>query len=125
MSTRLVKNIPFDSAAITRFDPAVGDDRYKNSPLSDLGPSFLTFEETGQTDRWTVGYEEVLYVITGVFTVHVWDTDGDEHGGDYTVVGREGDVITIAKNQSVSYSGDKGTRAFVCFTPLNWQDLID
>jgi ethanolamine utilization protein EutQ (cupin superfamily) len=112
-------DIPFDRDQTTELMPARTDDRYKNSQLTELGPAFLTFEEAGQTDQWILRYEEVLYVVTGELTLAV--RDGER---DYTVSGGEGDVITIAKGATVRYGGSKGTRVCVCFTPLNWQDLI-
>jgi ethanolamine utilization protein EutQ (cupin superfamily) len=117
MSNRLVRNIAFDGSATTDFAPTRTDDRYKNSPLTELGPAFLTFEESGHTDRWTLKYEEVLYVVDGELSLTVLD---DEE--EYTVTGRTGDVITIGKGATVRYGGTRGTRVFVAFTPLNWQD---
>jgi ethanolamine utilization protein EutQ (cupin superfamily) len=119
MTTRLVRYIPFDNAAVTEFAPAIGDERYKNSPLTGLGPSFMTWDEDGTTDQWTIGYEEVLYVVSGELTIFA-----SEGGEEYSVTGAEGDVLTVSRGAIARYHGIKGTRAFVCFSPLNWQDLI-
>jgi ethanolamine utilization protein EutQ (cupin superfamily) len=119
MSVRLVQNIPFDGAATTEFAPAVGDDRYKNSPLTDLGPAFMTWDQEGTTDEWTIGYEEVLYIVSGELTLSV-----REDGQAYTVTANQGDVVALSRGATARYHGTEGTRAFVCFTPLNWQDLI-
>ncbi|GAA4013582.1 hypothetical protein [Streptomyces plumbiresistens] len=119
MSTQLVRNIPFDGEATTEFTPSRTDDRYKNSHLTELGPAFLTFEEGGHTDRWTLRYEEVLYVVDGELTLSV--TEGEK---EYTVTGAKGDVLAIGKGATVRYGGTKGTRVFVAFTPLDWQDGI-
>jgi ethanolamine utilization protein EutQ (cupin superfamily) len=119
MSTPLVSKISFDADKLTAFAPATSDDRYKNSQLTELGPAFMTWEEAGQTDQWVIGFEEALYVIAGELTINAV-----EDGHAYTVSGTAGDVLTVGKGATVSYTGTAGTRAFVCFSPLNWQDLI-
>jgi ethanolamine utilization protein EutQ (cupin superfamily) len=120
VSTRLVRTIPFDSEQTSPAPPGYTEDRYKSSQLTEMGPAFLVFDEAGETDHWTLHYEEVLYVVEGELTLTV--TEADE---TYTVVGAPGDVLTIGKGAKVGYAGTKGTRVFVVFTPLNWQDLID
>jgi ethanolamine utilization protein EutQ (cupin superfamily) len=117
MTNRLVRNIRFDDNETTVVGPTYTDDRYKNSHLTELGPAFMVFERGGYTDRWTLGYEEVLYVVSGELMLDV--VEGDE---EYRVIGTAGDVITIAKGATLRYGGTMGTRVFVTFTPLNWQD---
>ncbi len=120
MSTRLVRNIPFDSGQVSPAPPAHTEDRYKDSQLTAMGPAFMVFDEPGETDHWTLNYEEILYVVEGELTLTV-----TEEAETYEVVAAVGDLITIGKGAKVGYAGTKGTRVLVVFTPLNWQDLIE
>jgi ethanolamine utilization protein EutQ (cupin superfamily) len=59
-------------------------------------------------------------VVSGELTLNVFD-----EANPYQVTGGPGDVLTIARGATVEYAGISGTRLFVTFAPLNWQDLID
>jgi ethanolamine utilization protein EutQ (cupin superfamily) len=120
MNERTVEKLDFDPARITPLGPAHTEDRYETSRLSALGPAFMVFDHAGSTERWTLGYEEVVYVVSGELTLSVFA--GAE---SYHVAGSSGDVITIGKGSTVEYAGTAGTRLFVCFAPLNWRDLIE
>lgn len=120
MSKPIVKSIPFDEKRITVYATSRTDDRYKESQLSSMGPSFMSFDEAGSAGRFTINYEEIIYVVSGELTLTVYNEDEP-----YTLKAAQGDVVTISAGSNLDYSGTKDTRLFVVFSPLNWDELIE
>jgi ethanolamine utilization protein EutQ (cupin superfamily) len=120
MSKPAVKKLPFDAQRVTRYRRTHTDDRYKNSDLTSFGPTFMVWDEEGSAGRFTINYEEVIYVVEGELTLTVYIDDQPE-----VITGAPGDVIAITKGSDLDYSGAKGTRIFVVFGPLNWEDLLE
>jgi ethanolamine utilization protein EutQ (cupin superfamily) len=94
----------------------------RDSPLTAMGPSFLSFDESGSIGRFTINYEEVIYVVSGRLTLTVYNGDKDAPS---TVRAAEGDVVTIGAGSEIDYTGTQGTKLFVVFSPLNWDELIE
>jgi ethanolamine utilization protein EutQ (cupin superfamily) len=120
MNDRMVQNLQFNPEHTTDYGSQHTEDRYKTSPLKELGPAFYVFDEDSETAQLTLGYEELLYIVEGQMTLTVME--GDQ---TYSVQGGPGDVLAISKGSTLSYAAIKGTRAFVTFTPLNWEDLLE
>lgn len=121
MSERVTPQVvPFDDGKVTTFPPALIDHRAVSSGPISLGADFMTFESEGQTDWWTVQYEEMIYVVAGTFWVLVKHDDFEERL--QTV---EGDVVSIPKGSTVRYGGSRGARVFIAITPANWRELND
>jgi ethanolamine utilization protein EutQ (cupin superfamily) len=113
MAARLVRTIPFDSEQVSPIPPIHIEDRYKQSQLTGMGPSFMVFDEAGETDHWDIAFEEILYVVEGQLSLTV-----TEAGSTYTVQGAAGELITIGKGATVGYAGTQGTRVLVVFSPI-------
>ena len=63
---------------------------------------------------WQVHYDEIVYVIEGVFRLL---TDGIE------LIAQAGDVMWIPKGTRLSYEGDKA-RIFYAVYPGNWREKL-
>lgn len=63
---------------------------------------------------WTVLYDEVVYVIDGLFRLVT--------GGE-TLEGRAGDIIWIPKGTELKYEGEKAS-IFYAVYPGNWKELL-
>lgn len=82
----------------------------KESP--DLATGFMTLEET--SFEWTLGYDEVDYIIEGILDITI---DGR------TYRGRAGDVFFIPKNTHITFSTPDKVKFFFVTYPANWADL--
>ncbi|MGD6741811.1 cupin domain-containing protein [Streptomyces sp. BH106] len=116
-----VKKIPFDATQITRYARTHTDDRYKSSSLKVMGPSFMTWDEDGSAGRFTINYEEVIYVVEGEITLTFHPEDAEPE----VITAVPGDVVTITAGSNLDYTGTKGSKMFVVFSPLNWEELLD
>jgi len=116
-----VKNIPFNAEQVTTYERTHTDDRYKSSSLKVMGPSFMTWDEHGSAGRFTINYEEVIYVVEGEVTLTFYP----EGAAPEVISAVPGDVVTITAGSNLDYSGTKGSKIFVVFSPLNWQELLD
>lgn len=63
---------------------------------------------------WTVLYDEVIYVIDGLFRLVTKDA---------VLEGESGDVIWIPKGTELNYQGDKAS-IFYAVYPGNWKELL-
>ena len=73
----------------------------------------MTFEKCEMP--WTLEYDEVDYVIEGVFTI--------ETGGKlYTM--KPGDVFHIPKGTSVVFGSPSFGKVFYAVYPSNWMDQL-
>lgn len=62
---------------------------------------------------WTLLYDEVIYVIDGVFRLRM---------ANGVIEGRAGDVIWIPEGTAVKYEGQNAT-IFYAVYPGNWKEL--
>lgn len=120
MSNPEVKKLEFDPVMVTRYERTHTDDRYKSSSLEVMGPSFMTWDEEGSAGRFTIDYEEIVYVVAGEVTL----TFHPEGAAPEVVTALPGDVVAISAGSNLDYSATKGSKIFVVFSPLNWEDLI-
>lgn len=109
-------------AQVRAFEPTRVDRVSVESELRTLGAGFMTFEKTGTSEAWTLDYEEVIYVVSGSFTLTVTDTEGGEHDLDEGVAG---DVFTLPRGSTVRYGGTEGTRLFFGLVPAPWSTNDD
>jgi ethanolamine utilization protein EutQ (cupin superfamily) len=116
-----VKKIPFNDKQITTYTRTHTDDRYKSSSLTSMGPAFMTWDEDGSAGRYTINYEEIIYVVAGEVTLTFHPEDAEPE----VITAVPGDVVTIAAGTNLDYTGTKGSKMFVVFSPLNWQELLD
>ncbi len=75
-----------------------------------MAVAFGTFDNC--TVDWTVRYDEVVYVVEGVFRMVI-----DGVSQDY----RPGDVIWIPENTEVRYQGENAKVLFV-IAPVDWRE---
>ncbi|MGB3374990.1 MAG: cupin domain-containing protein [Microbacterium sp.] len=115
-----VRNLPFNPEFTTDYGDQHTDDRYRSSRLTLAGPVFYMFKEDSSTGPITMDYEEIQYVIEGEMTLTV-----DQDGTAYSVVGKPGDVLSIERGSTVTFSAPKGTRCLVVISPMNREDLTD
>jgi ethanolamine utilization protein EutQ len=78
-----------------------------------IGAGIMEMENT-KLD-WTLTYDEIDYVISGTLEIII---DGRK------VVAREGDVLYIPKNSSITFSAPDKARFFYVVYPANWPDTV-
>lgn len=99
---------PFGPARITHWTSEVG--------LELLGTYWMEFESTGESDPWTLKYEESIHVVEG--DAWIVELDGDE---ERTARASTGQLIVITKGTTVRYGGNVGTRLLLSIAPVNWE----
>ncbi|MEV0225715.1 aspartate/glutamate racemase family protein [Streptomyces sp. NPDC050704] len=107
--------LPFDESRAKPFGPAVIEHRTAQAEFGELGTYFMTFPDGGYTDRWTLRYEESIYVISGEAALLV---AGDE--GEFPVRAGTGELIALPEGAVVRYGGEPGTRLLLSIAPVNW-----
>ncbi len=112
-----VRVIPQNPDNCVAFGPTTSDRRTTDSRLSQLGAGFLTFDEDGSSEPWTLPYEEVLYVVSGTVRLVV----GPASERPEEIVAVEGDVVVVPRGSTVRYGGDEGTRLFWSLVPQDWR----
>lgn len=104
-----------DSAKRVPFGPTFSDRMTAASGLKELGCGFIQFAESGTTEIWTLPYEEVLLVLAGTLRIDV-----DDDGSTSAVTVEEGQIVTLARGATVTYSGEAGTRLYWSLVPQDW-----
>ncbi|MFD7956117.1 aspartate/glutamate racemase family protein [Streptomyces ardesiacus] len=107
--------LPFDESAARPFGPAVIEHRTAQAEFGELGTYFMTFPDGGHADRWTLHYEESVYVIEGEASLLVVGEDGESD-----VRAGAGELIALPKGVTVRYGGTPGTRLLLSIAPVNW-----
>ncbi|WP_405956839.1 aspartate/glutamate racemase family protein [Streptomyces phaeochromogenes] len=107
--------LAFDESRAKPFGPAVIEHRTAQAEFGELGTYFMTFPDGGYTDRWTLQYEESIYVISGEASLLVV---GDE--GETDVRADAGELIALPEGVTVRYGGEPGTRLLLSIAPVNW-----
>ncbi len=117
MTSPAVTAPSYDPTNEKPFGPARIEHRTASAGLSQLGTYFMTFDEPGHSDPWTVQYEETVFVVEGLARLVVV-----EPGGDRELVGNPGDLLVLPKGSTVRYGGDVGTRLLLSISPVNWRE---
>ncbi|MFE9445306.1 thioesterase family protein [Streptomyces sp. NPDC006602] len=107
----------FAPAEVKRFGPAEIEHRTAGSGLDQLGTYFMTFDEPGHSDPWTLQYEETVYVLDGRAQFLVV-----EDGVDVPLTGEAGELIVLPRGTTVRYGAVPGTRLLLSITPVNWRN---
>lgn len=77
-----------------------------------VGAGIGTYD--GCSIEWTVGAEEVIYVLEGVLRIR----SGVNY--EHVVEGRPGDLILLPKGAQVKYEGEKA-KMFYALSPVNYR----
>lgn len=107
----------FDPQHQKRHGPAAIEHRTATSGMELLGTYFMTFDEPGHSDPWTVEYDETAFVIEGHARFVVAGP-----AGDIEVDAAEGELIVLPKGTTVRYGAEPGTRLLLSIAPVNWRD---
>ncbi|MDQ0664624.1 ethanolamine utilization protein EutQ (cupin superfamily) [Arthrobacter ulcerisalmonis] len=106
----------YDSANDNDFGPAKIEHRTAAAELKQLGTYFMTFNETGFSDPWTVQYEESIYVIEGQAHLIVIDGETKED-----LVADPDELLVLPKGTTVQYGAKPGTRLLLSIAPVHWR----
>jgi ethanolamine utilization protein EutQ (cupin superfamily) len=110
----------FAAENAVRFGPATIENRTAGTGLNQLGTFFMTFDEEGHSDPWTVQYEETVYVIEGHADFLVMN-DGREEA----LIGHPGELIVLPKGTTLRYGAKPGTTLLLSISPVNWRNSLD
>ncbi|MEM5500408.1 cupin domain-containing protein [Ahrensia kielensis] len=112
MSARVIR--PSDVEMTHRGGPP-GLGRVGRAISSDDSPSMSAgFAEFDQCSiAWQVHYDEIVYVIEGIFRLVI---EKDE------LIAHPGDIMWIPKGTRLSYEGDKAKLFYVVY-PGNWREI--
>jgi ethanolamine utilization protein EutQ (cupin superfamily) len=80
-----------------------------------LGTYSMVFGTTGESDPWTLSYEESIYVIEG----SAWVVELGEQ--ERTVRAEAGRLLVIDKGTTVRYGGEAGTRLLLSIAPVHFE----
>lgn len=112
---RLVRG---ESVTLDRFDTGVASDKVGIKEIlnirecPNLATGFMEIEKT--SFDWTLGYDELDYIIEGDMDITV---DGK------TYRGRAGDVFFIPMNTSITFGSPNYCKFFFTAYPQNWREL--
>lgn len=98
---------PFGPAHITHWSAPAG--------LGLLGTYAMTFDRTGESDPWTVSYEESIFVVRGQAWL-VQMKDGQEH----RISAEPGELLVLQDGATVRYGGIEGTLLLLSIAPVDW-----
>jgi ethanolamine utilization protein EutQ (cupin superfamily) len=102
------------------FGPARIEHRTADSGLEQLGTYVMTFDRDGESEAWTLQYEETAYIAEG----DAWIVDIGARE-ENVVRGEVGDIIVLKRGATVRYGGSAGTRLLLSIAPVNWRDDAD
>ena len=106
------------SVTLDRFDTGVASDKVgikevlSKTECPNLATGFMDIEKS--SFDWTLGYDEIDYIIEGDMDITV---DGN------TYRGHAGDVFFIPMNTSITFSSPNYCKFFFTAYPANWQEL--
>jgi ethanolamine utilization protein EutQ (cupin superfamily) len=99
---------PFGPAHITHWT--------SSSQLDLLGTYAMSFDRTGESEPWTLGYEESILVVRG----HAWIVD--INGSDEQRFSADpGDLLVLHAGATVRYGGSEGTLLILSIAPVHWE----
>ena len=102
-----------------RFGPAKIEHRTAGSGFAQLGTYFMTFDQTGHSDPWTLQYEESIYVLEGRVELLLVD-----EYGQHALLGDPGELLVLPKGTTVRYGASIGTRLLLSISPVNWREIV-
>lgn len=105
-----------DSAPSEPLGPARITHWSSKARLDQLGTYEMVFDTTGESDPWTLLYEESIYVIDG----DAWLVDIDAEQQRTTRL-TPGGLAVITRGSTVRYGGAADTRLLLSIAPVNWQ----
>lgn len=79
---------------------------------STMGAGIAHFDQC--SIAWTVLYDEVIYVIAGVFKVRT---------NEGLLIGNAGDVMWIPEGTELYYEGEQASIFYVVY-PGNWKEML-
>jgi len=112
---RLVRG---ESVTLDRFDTGVVSDKVgireilSRKECPNLATGFMEIEKS--SFDWTLGYDELDYIVEGDMEITV-------AGNKYT--GHAGDVFFIPMNTSITFGSPNYCKFFFTAYPSNWQEL--
>lgn len=110
-----VTSVSLEAAPSERLGPARIAHWTSAANLDLLGTYWMTFDVTGESDPWTLAYEESIYVVEG----EAWFVELDG-GSERTVRAAPGELVVIRTGSTVRYGGHQGTRLLLSIAPVNW-----
>ncbi len=114
---RLVRG---ESVVLDRFDTGVATDKVgikeilNTRECPNMATGFMEIEKT--SFDWTLGYDELDYIVEGNMDITI---DGK------TYRGHAGDVFFIPMNTSITFSSPDYCKFFFSTYPANWQELSE
>ena len=110
-------HVKADGIALEPFDQAPPGQKIKlkdviTSREANLGAGFMEFDRSELP--WHLTYDEVDYVVEGIFTLQ---------SGGTTYTCKAGDVLYIPKDTKVVFGSPTQARVFYVTYPANWADL--
>lgn len=104
---KLQPSEPFGPAHITHWTAS--------SQLNLLGTYAMSFERTGESDPWTLGYQESIYVVRG----HAWLIEM-KNGCEQRISAEQGELLVLQAGATVRYGGSEGALLLLSIAPVNW-----
>jgi len=109
----------YDPRNEKRFDPARIEHRTAESGLAELGTYIMTFDAGGQSDPWTLQYEETIFVVEGRVELTVLEET------TRTIAGETGELLVLPKGSTVQYGATPGTRLLLSISPVDWRARLE
>lgn len=105
------------AAPVDRFGPSEMTHWSSAHGLRELGTYRQVFLETGESEPWTLHYEESVYVVDG----EAWIVEIGPDGERRTSAGA-GSLTIIHPGTTVRYGGTAGTVLVLSISPVDWAD---
>lgn len=102
-------------SSFEEFGPSVISHWTGTARLGQLGTYLQIYRTTGESDPWTLRYEESVFLIEGE-TWFVEITPDGERRVDAAV----GSLTVLTPGTTVRYGGTAGTRVLMSIAPVNW-----
>ena len=100
---------PFGPTEITHWSAA--------GEFSERGTYLMAFTERGESQPWTLSYEESVFALQG----DTWLVELSE-GGERTIPLPPHRLALIPRGTTVRYGGELGARLLLSIAPVHWQD---
>ncbi len=99
---------PFGPARITHWTAS--------AKVALLGTYAMSFDRTGESDPWTLNYEESIYVVRG----QAWLVEM-KNFGENRVTAEPGELLVLHAGATVRYGGTHDTLLLLSIAPVNWE----
>lgn len=101
---------PFGPARITHWTAS--------SQLDLLGTYAMEFDRSGESNPWTLRYEESILVVRGKAWLVEMNDDGEQR---FPV--DPGELLVLRAGATVRYGGTEGTLLILSIAPVKWDQL--